>query len=250
MSWNIKLNPGETAEFVLPFIPDEASSLTLKGYFMELSFSGEYLFPNNIISDSPVDWDDGSKGAMKDSYPPRLTVSETSGTSQSSGTVVMLTETQHRLYFHIYDENGRHVGLNYETGTIETQIPSCSYYDFNNGTAIVMPLNMTNFRVEVDAKYAQEENENYELTVITVREYEAIDKKSITSSITKEAKRTYNVQISQQGETVIVQKEEPIPWWIQHQLWILTGAIVAVAVATATITLIRKRRKYKPNSIK
>jgi len=247
MSWNIKLNPGETVELVLPFIPDEASSITLKGYFIELAFSGKYLFPNHIISDSSVNWDDGSKGAMKDSYPPRLTVFETSGMSQSSGTVVMLTETQHRLYLHIYDENGRHVGLNYETGTIETQIPSCSYYDFNNGTAIVLPLNMTNFKVIVDAKYAQEENESYELTVITIKNYEVLDQKNRASDITKGAKHVYMIHISQEGEIAKIQNEETIPWWIQHQLWIIAGVIVIVAVATATIAFIRKQKRYKTN---
>jgi len=243
-TWDINLNPGKTTELVLSFVPDKASSITLRGYFMEVIFSGEYLFPNNLISDLPVDWDDGSKGAMKNSYPPRLKVSEPSGTSQNSGTVVILTETQHRLYLHIYDENGRHVGLNHQSGAVENQISGCSYHEFDNGVAIVLPLNLSNFRVVVDAKYAQEENESYELTVITVKDHEVIDQKSITGSIKKGAQQAYTIQIGQEGEAVIIQAETA-PWWVQHQLWIIAGVVVTVATATATVALIRKRKKYR-----
>jgi len=130
------LKHGQTIDLTLTFTPDEATSLTLRGYYIEVAFSGEYLYSDNKLSDIPVDRDDGSRGTMKNSSLPRLRVS---GESQSSGTVVMLTETQHRLYLHIYDENNSHIGLNYETGIIETQIPGSSYYDFNNGTAIVLP---------------------------------------------------------------------------------------------------------------
>jgi hypothetical protein len=240
------LKPGQTIDLTLTFTPDEATSLTLRGYYIEVIFSGEYLYWDNKLSDIPVQWDDGSRGTMKNSYPPRLKVS---GESQSSGTIVVLTETQHRLYLHIYDENSRHVGLNYETGIVETQIPDCMYYDFNNGTAIVLPLNLTNFKVVVDAKYAHEINESYELSVIATKEYEVIDQKSVTGKILKGAKQLYNIQISPESEAPIIQNEEAnVPWWIQHQIWIIAGVIGAIALLTVSVTLVKKRKRHNLGS--
>lgn len=34
------------------------------------------------------------------------------------GTLVYLQETEHKLYLHVYDSQGRHVGMNYELGEI------------------------------------------------------------------------------------------------------------------------------------
>jgi len=101
----------------------------------------------------------------------------------------------------------------------------------------------------VDTKYAQEENESYEHTVVTVKDNEVIDQKSVTSSIKKEAKHAHTVQINPQGETVTIQNGETVPWWIQHQLSILTCAILIVVIATIAIALIRKRKRCKPKSI-
>jgi len=56
-TFSLTLPRGESKEFILTFTPDEASSLTLRGYFIEVDFDGE-------------SW------TMESAYPPRLEVTE------------------------------------------------------------------------------------------------------------------------------------------------------------------------------
>jgi hypothetical protein len=164
-----------------------------------------------------------------------------------SGTIVSLHETQHKLYLHIYDSDGRHVGFNHESNQTEIQIPGATYEDLGNGIIIILPCSTTNFKTVIDAKSAQEENESYELTVVTVKDNEVIDQKNVTSNIKKEAKHAYDVQISPQGEIVTIQNEETVPWWVQHQLWTITGVIATVAALIISIALNKKRKAYRPS---
>jgi hypothetical protein len=56
----------------------------------------------------------------------------------NSGTSVVMREKQSKLYLHVYDIAGRHVGFNHETNQVEVQIPGAHYYDYQNGTIIIL----------------------------------------------------------------------------------------------------------------
>jgi parallel beta-helix repeat protein len=164
-----------------------------------------------------------------------------------SGIVIQLNEKAKHLYLHVYDNQGRHVGLNYETGRVETEIPDSYYFDNKNGTiAIVLPLNLTDFRVEVDGRYAMETTEKYNLTTVVLSADRA-NYTQISASITKGETQVYNVAIPPTGPPTITKSENP--WWVQHTLWIITGVIVTAAALTVSTALIKKRKAYRSQSV-
>jgi hypothetical protein len=74
-------------------------------------------------------------------------------------------EPNQHLYLHVYDGQGRHVGVNYGTNKTELGIPDAFYYDDWNGTTTIILPEISNLTIVVDAKYAEEPIEPYNLTV-------------------------------------------------------------------------------------
>ncbi len=87
-----------------------------------------------------------------------------------TATTVKLVENQRHLYLHVYDSRGNHVGLNYTTNETDLGVPDSYYHDDLNGTTVIVVPQITNLTVVVDAKYAQEPIESYNLTVTTTTE--------------------------------------------------------------------------------
>jgi len=163
------------------------------------------------------------------------------------GTVVQLKEKGKHLYLHVYDSLGRHVGINYETSQIEIQIPDSYYFDNMNGTTfIVLPTNLTEFKIVVDGKFAQEPTENYTLTLMTFTENRANYTETF-STIKNGEKQEYQAIIPNTGTPTITQIITK-PWWIQHQLWIVSGVIGTVAILTVSVALIRRRKSVPPTT--
>jgi hypothetical protein len=81
-----------------------------------------------------------------------------------------LAEQQHHLYLHVYDAQGNHVGLNYTTNETDLEIPGAYYYDDSNGTTLIVLPQITNLTIVVDARYAEEPIEPYNLTVTSETE--------------------------------------------------------------------------------
>jgi len=237
-TYDIRVGPGETIDITLTFKPDEASGLLLRGYYIEVTYSGAYIYAQNAVSDRPIEWDDGSIGTMKNSYPPRLTVLERSGTVETSGTVIVLKESQHYLYLHIYDEKGRHTGINYKTGTIEKQIPGSQFHICEGINAAVIPSNLTNFKVVVDAKYAENVEESYNLTIVTMENFEIKEQTTITATIQKGANQQYSVKISPQKiPNIEPYSKTPLNWLIL--------CIAGIAIFIGTIIAFKLKRKSR-----
>jgi hypothetical protein len=86
--------------------------------------------------------------------------------SASLGTVVHLQETQSKLYLHVYDINGNHVGFNIQQNITEVNIPGAGYYDYQNGMIdVVLPANLDNFTIDVDGSQAHYAHENFTLQI-------------------------------------------------------------------------------------
>jgi hypothetical protein len=81
------------------------------------------------------------------------------------GQTIQLTETQKHLYLHVYDAQGNHVGLNYVTNQTELGIPGSFYFDDMNGTITVALPSTDEVKIVVDAAYAQDPLESYNVTV-------------------------------------------------------------------------------------
>jgi hypothetical protein len=193
--FSVNLAPGEEIDLVLQFIPDEASGLLLKGYFVDVTFTGEYLLPGVTLSNYPVNWDDGSVSSMKSSYPPRLKVEEEGSIAGKSGTLIHLREVGNRLYLHVYDHQNRHVGLNRDTEQIENEIPGAEYFDNNEKTTyIALPSEIFEFRIVIDSQNAEESVETYNLSISKIKELEVIQQENITSTIKKGVNQEYNTE--------------------------------------------------------
>jgi len=104
----------------------------------------------------------------------------------NSGNIVTLRENQEHLYTHVYDSLNRHVGLNYSSNQFEVGIPDAFYGYFGKTQVIVLPTNVFNFRILVDAKYAKEQTETYNLTVSAINNGQTVDEKTVQSSISRE----------------------------------------------------------------
>jgi len=52
--------------------------------------------------------------------------------------------------------------------------------------------------------------------------------------------KTYNLKFTSTG---II--EDVPPWWVQRQLWIISGAIAAIALVSITIVLVKRKKKFK-----
>lgn len=104
-----------------------------------------------------------------------------------AGTVMQLSEPsgQHKLYLHIYDNSGHHVGLNYANNQVETQIPGAYYTDLGNRIVIFLPLGVSGFRYTVDAKLAEKPFESYTISMTRLNGTTVINTLEKNDTITK-----------------------------------------------------------------
>ncbi|MEM4601918.1 MAG: PKD domain-containing protein, partial [Desulfurococcaceae archaeon] len=86
--------------------------------------------------------------------------------AESCMTLVSLYDPQGRLYLHVYDAQGNHLGVNYSTNSIETKIKGALYIEQDNVTIVLIPINVTQFRVVVDAQFAHNRVEPYSLGIV------------------------------------------------------------------------------------
>jgi hypothetical protein len=128
----------------------------------------------------------------------------------ASGTSITLQESQHHLYLHVYDSQGRHVGLNYTNNETDIGVPDAYYFDNSNGTiTIVLPTYNSSFLAVVDAAFAQETIETYNLTITTLNNGQVIDKNSIQETIQKGSQTEYDIEISPSGTIITVPEFSP-----------------------------------------
>ncbi|MCJ7767563.1 hypothetical protein MUP79_04155, partial [Candidatus Bathyarchaeota archaeon] len=82
------------------------------------------------------------------------------------GTVVQMQEVQSKLYLHVHDMDGNHVGFNFAQNTTDLNIPGSAYYDDLNGrTDIVLPSDLNRFTITVDGTQAHEAQESFLLAL-------------------------------------------------------------------------------------
>ena len=128
----------------------------------------------------------------------------------TSGTSITLQESQHHLYLHVYDPQGRYVGLNYANNGTEITISDAYYFDDSNGTiTIILPTYNSSALAVVDATFSQETIETYNLTIATSNNGQVIDQTSIQETIQKGTQTEYNIEISPSGIIITVPEFSP-----------------------------------------
>jgi len=123
---------------------------------------------------------------------------------KSSFSILGLAETEGKLYLHVYDNESRHVGFNNETLEVEKQIPDSYYEDLGNTTFIILPENITNFIILIDATYAHNLTEEYNLSLATVRNNKIVDETTIINNINKGERQEFDVELSPTGEIIAI----------------------------------------------
>jgi parallel beta-helix repeat protein len=119
-------------------------------------------------------------------------------------TTIGLHESGSKLYLHVYDNQSRHVGKNYLTNETETGIHDSCYEDLGNTTFIILLGDLTDFTIVVDAKYAEEDLEDYQIIVKTYRGSDCIDEGNLTKTISRGERQEFNVGLSENGEIIAI----------------------------------------------
>ena len=158
--------------------------------------------------------------------------------------MLSLHETGSELYLHVYDNESRHVGFNEETFEVETEIPGSYYEDLGNTTFIIIPENITDFTFMVDATHADEPVEEYEITLITVRENEVVDEESMSGTIEKGEQQKFEVQLNPDGTIKSIARARKLPLGPGIPLWIFVCIVVIVPII-AVVAVARKRKRMK-----
>jgi len=159
-------------------------------------------------------------------------------------TVVTLQEFQHKLLLHIYDSQGRHIGINHDLNRLENGIPGSYYIDHLNGTiSIILPSNVTEFQYVVDAKYAREPTENYNIKISTVKGEEIIFNTTKGGTINQDER--YESDFINLGENV-----EDVWWMIPiagvPMYFVIVGIIIAIIVIAFVLAIKRRKVVKRP----
>jgi parallel beta-helix repeat protein len=196
-------------------------------------------FSTEIVSQVPIEWP-GKFGELdapwkKDrwnspeyllAFPP----------VKNSFSMIGMQEQQSKLYLHVYDNESRHVGYNNETSEVDVEIPESYYEDKGNATFIILPENITDFRIVVDATYAHESVEEYQIAIRTVRENGIVDEDSMTNTIEKGKQQVFDVKLDEFGNIIVIPEFSPL---------ILPLFMTATLVA---LVLLKKRKHKKPET--
>ncbi len=153
------------------------------------------------------------------------------------GTSLTLQESSHKLYLHVYDSQGRHVGIDYRTNVMEMGIPNAQYFDYNYSILINLPSEITDFRYVVDAKYAQQSQENYDVFLSSIRNKSLVSEDRKTDAIEKGETKEYTARISSGGEIVK-------PWG--QTLTLTIGFAFIAIVSVGVVYAMRNKRTQGP----
>jgi len=142
--------PGET--LLVPYEDNPTFNSTLTVTPTKLTKPGTYIIRITGVGGGRIYY----TGAF-------LTITDT-----PAATLITLRESGHKLYLHVYDSFGRHIGLT-QSGQVGNKISGAQYFDLGNWIAIVLPPEIIEFRYIVDGKYMQESIQNYTLTIFALR---------------------------------------------------------------------------------
>jgi outer membrane protein assembly factor BamB len=162
----------------------------------------------------------------------------------SVGSALVLQESSHKLYLHIYDSQNRHVGINQNTKEIDLEIPGTTYFDYGGRIIIILPNSTTKFKTVVDATFANETHEAYNLTIATFKSGEIVDQQVINASIKQDEKVEYQIDISSDGKLSVT------PLILQPlQLYLYVGVFVIIVLIVGIVYVIKVRKKSHSTSL-
>ena len=151
-----------------------------------------------------------------------------------SETSIALKETSHKLYLHVYDNQGHHVGINHKTNRIEIGIERANYIDMGDAIEITIPSNITEFTYKVDAINATKSIEDYNITIATYKNGAIASIHNIGWKIGKGETASYQVKLSDNRQIqVFTFTTTQAPWYIKQWYWLIIILIAAVIIGIA-----------------
>jgi hypothetical protein len=166
----------------------------------------------------------------------------------NSGSQITMGEpggtTNGDLDLHVYVDE-MHIGRNYETGEIENQVPG-AWYSGDSDTAlfaemIILPADIEDYRIEVDARDAEHSEETYELDVIVLEDGRIVAELFDASTIHQGDSQEYDVQITEDNGEINIVAITTGGGGDDLVIWI--GLIVAVAALAIIVVFVMLRRK-------
>ena len=155
------------------------------------------------------------------------------------------------LDLHVYAD-GKHIGVNSETGLMENEIEG-AWYSGDADTAkwmemIILPLSIKNYEVVVDAKDAKYSKEEYTISSSIIKNNIIEDEKTGQEEITKGENKSYDVKVVEENgeislDTDIGGEEKTTPSKEKTPDIGLFGIILAFALIV--LFNIFKRKKFK-----
>jgi len=153
----------------------------------------------------------------------------------SEETSIKLVESEHKLYLHVYDAQGNHVGVD-QTGKIEIKIEGATYIDIGKEIEIILPTLVINFTYKVDATHATQEKEQYNITIITFKDGKIASTLVNQQSIGKNEVQEFSVRILED------KKVEVIPIQTGSKIWpLFLVAVLILAISLISFLILRKR---------
>jgi len=125
----------------------------------------------------------------------------------ASGLLIALNYAGSDLDLHLYDSQGRHVGINYQTGEVETQIPGASYNGPNLSREWIIISNLTSsqsFTAEVVGVEVHD-RESFSLSYLIISR--AIEIVPVTSVVCPGQSTLYEICVVNFGD----KEEEYVP---------------------------------------
>ncbi|RLG60529.1 hypothetical protein DRN87_03995 [Candidatus Geothermarchaeota archaeon] len=81
---------------------------------------------------------------------------------EPTGTMMKFISEDDPIYFHVYDTDGNHIGLDYGSNKYVADIPGSWYYINENGTMyIYLPMNISRIRYLIDGNFLNKEYGDY-----------------------------------------------------------------------------------------
>jgi hypothetical protein len=158
-------------------------------------------------------------------------------------TLIKLSEKGHKLYLHVYDSQGRHVGINQTQ--VEIGIEEAIYVDFGQEIRIILPSTVTQFKYVVDASQATEEKELYNITITTFKNWNITSTITDERSVNKGEKQEFSVRVLE-DKTI---QTTPIP--AQFNPWpMFVVAIIISVLVLVTVWILILRKRFSSTSAK
>jgi len=118
----------------------------------------------------------------------------------SSSTKVVLREAkgQHKLHLRVYDDQGRVTGYISNLGVVKVEIPGSHYVDLGEGVVVVVPLNTSITKIDVDASRAIEPIEHYNLTISRIQGGIVLSNYTYSGSVKRGSISKFSVEVGEE----------------------------------------------------